>query len=125
MEVILRVAAKGAGLSGALVLVVTSATPSRFAITKRVELVGTDLRESKPERWEGRDDGVAVAKSNHGFPTFQEESRECIGNIVAKVEFKCLLAATISRFEFESDGKRKEVVKEGLKAKAQGYTRFS
>jgi len=38
----------------------------------------------------------------------------------AKVEFKSLLAATISRFEFEQDRKREAVVKAGLTAQPLG-----
>ena len=44
-------------------------------------------------------------ESNYGFLTFLAGFRGCIGNVFAKVEFRCLLAVMIGRFEFEQDGK--------------------
>ena len=47
-----------------------------------------------------------------------------IGNVFAKVEFKCLLGAVIGRFEFEQDGKREAVVKGGQSETLGRYTGF-
>jgi len=49
----------------------------------------------------------------------------CIGNIFAKVEFECLLVATIVGLEFEKDGKRGEVVRGAHGETPGGDTRFS
>ena len=47
-----------------------------------------------------------------------------IGNVFAKVEFKCLLGAVIGRFEFEQDGKREAVVEWGQSETLGRYTGF-
>ena len=68
-------------------------------------------------------------ESNYGLLPFLAESRGFIGNVFAKVGFRCLLAAMIGRFEFSQDGKREVVAKAGVTLKPQsvqeGYTRFS
>jgi len=48
---------------------------------------------------------VATVGGNYGFLTFLAGPRGCIGNVFAKVGFKCLLTAVIGRLEFEQDGK--------------------
>ena len=48
---------------------------------------------------------MATADGNYGFLSFLVGSRGCIGNVFAKVEFRCLFAAVIGRFEFKQDGR--------------------
>jgi len=61
----------------------------------------------------------ADVESNYWFLTFLARPRGYIENVFAKVEFKCLLVATIGKSEFEQDGKR-EVVVQGVTSKLQG-----
>ena len=42
----------------------------------------------------------------------------------ASVEFKCLLAATIGRFEFERDGKREVLLRRGSPRNPGGIYQF-
>jgi len=118
--VTLRVAAEDTTLNGTFVPKGTSIVLSPFAINRSVALWGADAEEFRPERWAGKEDGAAAVESNYGFLTFLAGPRGCIGNVFAKVEFKCLLAVTIGRFEFEQDGKRELVVKAGITAKPLG-----
>jgi len=118
--VTLRVAAEDTTVNGTFVPKGTSVVLSPFAINRSVALWGADAEEFKPERWAGKEDGAAAVESNYGFLTFLAGPRGCIGNVFAKVEFKCLLAVTIGRFEFEQDGKRELVVKTGVTAKPRG-----
>lgn len=60
-----------------------------WAINHNKELWGEDADVFKPERWEGQ------LESNYSFMTFLAGPRGCIGNVFAKVEYKCLLAALI------------------------------
>ena len=47
------------------------------------------------------------------------EPRGCIRNVFTKVEFRCLLAVMIGKFEFPQGGKREVVVKAGGTVKSQ------
>ncbi|RPA96817.1 cytochrome P450 [Choiromyces venosus 120613-1] len=120
VAVTLRVAAEDTSLNGVFVPKGSYVVLSPFAINHSVALWGADAEEFRPERWAGGEDGTAAVESNYGFLTFLAGPRGCIGNVFAKVEFKCLLAATIGKFEFEQDGKREIVVKGGITAKPQG-----
>jgi len=51
------------------------------------------------------------------LPLIPGGAEGCVGDVFARVEFKCLLAAAIGRCEPEGDGKREVVVKAGLTAK--------
>ena len=70
-------------------------------------LWGVDAEEFRPERWAGGESGTAVMESDYGFLSFLAGSRGFVGNVLAKVEFRCLLAAMIGRFELSQDGKRR------------------
>lgn len=72
------------------------------------------MEEFRPEWWAGGEDGAVAVKSNDGSLTFLAGPRGFIESVFAKVVFKCLLVATIGRFEFEPDRKREVVVKAGL-----------
>lgn len=61
-----------------------------WAINRSKELWGEDAVVFRPERWE-----EGQVESNYSFMTFLAGPRGCIGNVFAKVEFKCLLAALI------------------------------
>ena len=67
---------------------------------QNVALWSANAEEFRPERWSGGDNGAAM-ESNYGFLSFLEGSRGFMGNVLAKVEFRCLLAVMIGRFEFE------------------------
>ena len=116
----LRMAAEDTSLNGSFIPKGTTLMISPFAINRSVALWGADAEEFRPERWASREDGAAAVESNYGFLTFLAGPRGCIGNVFAKVEFKCLLAVTIGRFAFEQDGKREVVVKAGAANKPQG-----
>ena len=58
-------------------------------------------------------------ESNYGFLSFLTGSGGFIGNVFAKVKFRCLLAAMIGRFEFSQDGKREVAVKAKVTLKPQ------
>jgi len=107
-------------LNGSFIPKGTTIMLSPFAINRSVALWGADAEEFRSERWASREDGAAAVESNYGFLTFLAGPRGCIGNVFAKVEFKCLLAVTIGRFEFSQDGKREVVVKAGAGNKPQG-----
>ena len=107
----LCVAAKDAGLSGEPVLVVTPVAPPPVRDKQARGIAGC-----RPEGVQARTVGRPSPRANMNFPRPWRSLGGALG-MFAKVELKCLLAATINRFEFESDGKRKKVVKEGLKAK--------
>lgn len=64
-----------------------------WAINRSKELWGEDAEVFRPERW---DEGQV--ESNYSFMTFLAGPRGCIGNVFAKVEYKCLLAALIGMF---------------------------
>ena len=98
---------------------VTSAVLSPFAINRCMALQGADAEEFRPEQWAGEEDGAAAIESNYRFLTFLAGLRGCIRNMFAKVEFKSLLAATISKFGFEQDKKREVAIKARLKVKPQ------
>jgi len=118
--VTLRIAAEDTSLNGSFIPKGTTIILSPFAINRSVALWGADAEEFRPERWAGGEDGSATMESNYGFLSFLAGSRGFIGNVFAKVEFKCLLAVTIGRFEFSQDGKREVVVKAGAGNKPQG-----
>lgn len=61
-----------------------------WAINRMKEMWGEDAAMFRPERW---DEGQV--ESNYAFMTFLAGPRGCIGNVFAKVEYKCLLAALI------------------------------
>lgn len=64
-----------------------------WAINRSKELWGEDATVFRPDRW---DEGQV--ESNYSFMTFLAGPRGCIGNVFAKVEYKCLLAALIGMF---------------------------
>lgn len=66
-----------------------------WTINRSKELWGEDADVFKPERW---DDGQA--ESNYAFMTFLAGPRGCIGNVFAKLEYKCLMAALIGIYPF-------------------------
>ncbi|KAH0614630.1 uncharacterized protein H6S33_000266 [Morchella sextelata] len=87
-----------------------------YAINRSKELWGEDADQFRPDRWnEGQ------GESNYAFLTFLAGPRGCIGNVFAKLEFKCLLAAMIGKFAFvEAEEGREIVVKGGITAKPSG-----
>jgi len=48
----------------------------------------------------------------------------CSRDVIDRVEFKCLFAVVIDRFQLRQGEKREAVVKAGLAAKPHGVTRF-
>ncbi|KAL0636831.1 hypothetical protein Q9L58_004189 [Maublancomyces gigas] len=86
-----------------------------WAINRSKELWGEDAEVFRPERWE-----EGQMESNYSFMTFLAGPRGCIGNVFAKVEYKCLLAALIGRFDFaEAVEGRVVVIKSGVTGKPQ------
>lgn len=61
-----------------------------WAINRMKDMWGDDAAVFRPERW---DEGQL--ESNYAFMTFLAGPRGCIGNVFAKIEYKCLLAALI------------------------------
>jgi len=102
--VTLRMAAEDTSVNRALVPKSTSIVLSPFAINRSVGLWGADAEEFRPKRWVSGEDEAAAVESNYRFLTFLAEPRECIENVFAKVEFRCLLAVMIGRFEFKRGG---------------------
>ena len=90
---------------------------------KQKGVVGHRCGGVQAERWVRGADGAA-AESNYGSLSFLAGLRGCIRNIFAKVEFKCLLAAVIGRFEFERGRKSEVVVKAGSQRNPRGYSPF-
>jgi len=117
--VTLRVVTEDVSLNGAFVPKGTFIVLSSFAINRSVVLWGVGAEEFRPEWWACGEDGAAVVESNYRFLTFLAGPMGCIGNVFAKVEFKCLLVVAISRFEFEQV-ERELVVKAGITSKPQG-----
>ena len=100
ISVTLRVATEDTSLNWAFVPKGMSVVLSPFAIYRMAQW-SANAEEFRPERWSGREDGVATIERNYGFLSFLAGSRGFIGNVFAKVEFRCLLAVMIGRFEFE------------------------
>ena len=80
---------------------------------------GPDAADFKPERWLGAGKANSGgAESNYAFLTFLHGPRSCIGQSFAKVEFQCLVAAVIGRFEIKmADENFKLKIKGGVTAK--------
>ncbi|KAL2835562.1 cytochrome P450 [Aspergillus pseudoustus] len=95
---------------------------TQFAISPAVvnvdaELWGPDAGTFNPDRWmgEGRANSGGV-RNHHGFLTFLQGPRSCIGAAFAKAELACLVAALVVRFrmELEDPGKEEELTKQGV-----------
>ena len=93
MSVTLRVAARDAGPGEAF-------APKDASIVLSLFAVNQSLGEFRLERWAG-EDGAATADGNYGFLSFLVGPRGCIGNVFAKVKFRCLFVVVIGRFEFK------------------------
>ncbi|KAK7207629.1 cytochrome P450 [Myxozyma melibiosi] len=68
------------------------------ALNRLKRVWGPDANEFNPDRW---DNLPATAQNPYVNLTFLQGPRSCIGRRFAEMEFKCLLIALISRFEFK------------------------
>lgn len=114
--VTLCVVAEDTSLNGGLAPKGTPIVLSPLAINKTVVLWSIDAEKFMPQRWSGSEDGVVSVESNYGF-LIPGGTEGCIGNAIAKVEFKRPLKAAIDRHELEQDGRR-DVAKAGLVVKS-------
>ena len=110
-----RHAVKDTSLANVRIPKGTQALVSMWAINRSVELWGPDAHEYNPDRWlEGKDAVHGGAQSPYSLLTFLHGPRSCIGQVFAKTEMKCLLAALIMRLRFEIADPDQEVIVGGL-----------
>ncbi|KAL2812698.1 cytochrome P450 [Aspergillus granulosus] len=81
------------------------------------ELWGLDAETFNPDRWMGEGcKNTGGVRNHHGFLTFLQGPRSCIGATFAKAELACLLAALVARFrmQLEDPNKEEELIKRGV-----------
>lgn len=78
----------------------TVITASTWAINRSVDEWGPDASEFNPDRW--LDDANGGAKSAFSFMTFGQGPRKCIGELYARSQMECVLAALVHCFVFSS-----------------------
>ncbi|KAI0900056.1 cytochrome P450 [Annulohypoxylon nitens] len=116
IPVTIRVAARDTSLAGQPIPKGTEILISPWLINRSRVFWGPDAAEFKPERWiekDGRPNNTGGATSNYEFLSFLHGPRACIGQGFARAELRCLLAALVSRFEWELDMDEKDVVAGG------------
>lgn len=102
VPITLREAGRNTTILGQYVPQGTKIILAPWATNTATSLWGPDAEEFKPERWLGAGKANSGgAESNYAFLTFLHGPRSCIGQSFAKVEFQCLLAAVIGRFEIK------------------------
>lgn len=78
----------------------TVITASTWAMNRNVGEWGPDATDFNPDRW--LDDAVGGAKSAFSFMTFGQGPRKCIGEVYARTQMECVLAALVDSFVFSS-----------------------
>ncbi|KAK9480759.1 cytochrome P450 [Lipomyces japonicus] len=94
----IREATKDIVVEGVLVRKGTELIIAAGAINRSKKFWGPDAEEFNPDRW---DNLPTLATSPYSFLTFLQGPRSCIGRRFAELEFKALLIALVSRFEFD------------------------
>ncbi|OTA93586.1 hypothetical protein M434DRAFT_395518 [Hypoxylon sp. CO27-5] len=124
IPVTIRVAARDTALAGQPIPKGTEILISPWLINRSPALWGPDAAEFQPERWiekDGRPNNTGGANSNYEFLSFLHGPRACIGQNFAKAELRCLLAALVSRFEWQLDMDEKDVIPGGAITLAPVY----
>jgi cytochrome P450 len=71
-----------------------------WAINRSPHIWGHDAEDFVPDRWLGEGNAnTGGQSSNYAQITFLHGPRSCIGQGFAKAEFKCLVAASVGRFD--------------------------
>ncbi|KAK9464070.1 cytochrome P450 [Lipomyces oligophaga] len=91
----LRQASEDIDICGTKIQKGTNVQLSMKAMNYDTKLWGPDADEFDPDRWNGRQADNAFA-----YLTFLQGPRSCIGRRFAEIEFKCILAGFVGRFEF-------------------------
>jgi cytochrome P450 len=86
----------------------TVITASTWAINRNVDEWGKDATDFNPDRW--LDDPNGGAKSPFSFMTFGQGPRKCIGELYARTQMECVLAALVGNFVFASANKLEHIV---------------
>ncbi|KAI9711926.1 MAG: hypothetical protein M1828_001768 [Chrysothrix sp. TS-e1954] len=76
---------------------------SPWAINRLPSIWGPDASEFNPDRWFG--DHQPANQNAYNFVTFIHGPRSCIGQGFSRSELRCLLAATVRRFQVVCHGK--------------------
>lgn len=85
----------------------TVVTASTWAINRNVDEWGPDASEFNPDRW--LDDANGGAKSAFSFMTFGQGPRKCIGELYARSQMECVLAALVDCFVLSSAHKLDDI----------------
>jgi cytochrome P450 len=86
----------------------TVITASTWAMNRNVDEWGKDATDFNPDRW--LDDPNGGAKSPFSFMTFGQGPRKCIGELYARTQMECVLAALVGNFVFSSANKLEHIV---------------
>jgi cytochrome P450 len=86
----------------------TVITASTWAMNRNVDEWGKDATNFNPDRW--LDDANGGAKSAFSFMTFGQGPRKCIGELYARTQMECVLAALVGNFVFSSANKLEDIV---------------
>ncbi|KAI1097501.1 cytochrome P450 [Jackrogersella minutella] len=124
IPVTIRVAARDTYLAGQPIPKGTEILISPWLINRSRMFWGPSAAEFRPERWiekDGRPNNTGGAGSNYEFLSFLHGPRACIGQNFARAELRCLLAALVSRFEWQLDMKKENVVPGGAITLAPVY----
>lgn len=78
----------------------TVITASTWAMNRNADEWGPDATEFSPDRW--LDNVNGGAKSAFSFMTFGQGPRKCIGELYARTQMECVLAALVDSFVFSS-----------------------
>ncbi|KAI0440570.1 cytochrome P450 [Xylaria telfairii] len=112
-----RVAVRDTMLGGVPIPKGTEVLVSPWVINHAVEAWGETAGDFDPARWidaDGRPNTHGGARSMYDFATFLHGPRSCIGMQFAKAELRCLIAALVSRFEWELAMADEDVVPGGV-----------
>jgi cytochrome P450 len=86
----------------------TVITASTWSMNRNVDEWGKDATDFNPDRW--LDDPNGGAKSPFSFMTFGQGPRKCIGELYARTQMECVLAALVGNFVFSSANKLEHIV---------------
>jgi cytochrome P450 len=112
--VLLRVAEVDTHLLGNPVPKGTTIVIPPWLMNRSLEFWEEDAAVFRPQRWidaNGRPNNTGGGKI--GILTFLHGPRGCIGEGFSKAELRCLIAAMVSRFEWELDMPEEDVVPAG------------